>query len=177
MSFRQVVEAISVDLVARLERNNHGPLIDGGVAFGFERLALEQAPPRIVVVPMGGPYSAKDVPITSRAANLARAVRTRAGGGEVHVWGDGPDNGYDDAEYLADQFVVTCQALFPNNFDLGRGDWNRKTPLNVAGREYVFTFSVPLPVVDTALVPVKPGTIGTFTTQLIGPNGAVIANP
>jgi hypothetical protein len=111
-------------------------LIGGRILLGRRWVQQNQAPPRIVAIPLdadGLPrdqYAMADANALTqpqRDALLSPSVSTVHNGFEIQVWGawSPPDKDYDfDAtERLRDQVIRSCDALFRGNFFWGKGKW------------------------------------------------------
>lgn len=146
--FPAVVAAISTVLVARLATASV-VLIDGGIAFGRDRLREQMAPPRVVVVPKGGAFGGRDAagPSNVAAAKLQRPRASRMASGEVHCWGVS----YEQAELLMDQYVNSCLDVAVGLSTFTSASWAEETNISQAGQRVMFGFTVVIPIVDGAI--------------------------
>ncbi len=181
-TFQYVISAISDDLVARLAAKSYNPLVvqsgSSRVLFGREYTVENVAPPRVVVVPKGGPFSARSAANSSttqvgtkdnrNAATVQRPLWSRNAGAEVHCWGAD----YADAEFLGDQFIVSMQLVIPGCFRLGSGYWVEDINIVVRGQTWVFTFTCDIPVFDDTVDRAPTDTTVTHEGYIELPDGS-----
>jgi hypothetical protein len=178
MSFSQVISAVYTDLAAYLVAGSFTALIGGAIFVGPEYLAQSDVYPRIVVVPKGASLKRERnafnsnltvSPYTRSAAQTQRPIATALTHSDAHVWGAT----YDAAELLRDQLIGSFQRVLPGAFELGEGTWTDTTRLAVAGREFVFVFSVHIPILDSAYLRAPQDTKPVATGTMQFPNGNV----
>lgn len=146
--FAYVVAQLSTVLVARLAPASI-ILADAGVAFGRDHLREQFAPPRVIVVPKGGPFGGRDAafPGNVPAATLQRPRMSRRATGEVHCWG----TDYDQAEILMDQFCNAAMDVAVGQLEFSGASWAEETKIAQAGQRVMFGFSCIIPIVDGAV--------------------------
>lgn len=114
-------------------------------AFGAENLGVNASPPRVVWVPghdSFGPASQR-----GSARGDGRAIHTARTAVEAHLWGT------DTAGALAirDAFVQALRAHLGANYHLDGGRWEGQD-IATAGRKYVLSFFLDIPILDGAIV-------------------------
>lgn len=194
---KDLVAAISDEVVSALAEANYPDLVDGGILLGRQYQMEQSAPPRIIFTPMGSEFPMKDVynasPTSSGGytAEQLRQLKNRSIGTdkitfEVRCWGvssdQEPDDDYDFTQALYHQVFRTIQMMARGSAEFSGGKWTDSTynsgQLVRDGREFVFnvTFGTPIlallePLPTTADAEVQPVVAG-ITDSLTLPTGA-----
>ncbi len=115
------------------------------VLLGGEHLARGGKPPRIVMVPVGGPGGAGRIgPAGARSSN-PRALRERHVGLDFHCWGED----YDGAELLLGELVSAVHSFGVGTYELEGESWPEANGDSATlGRLVVVRLVVRTPVLD-----------------------------
>lgn len=184
---KAIVALISAHVVASLLEAGYPALTDGAILLGRQYVAEGSAPPRIVFVPMGAAFSAKDtysgtgLPSAAQTANPSLATDTI--NFEVHCWGaaldQNPDDDFDFTEVLYQQVIRSTSIIARGSCTFGNGTYTNSR-VNAGqmvrdGDEFVFNLSLQRPITSRVLpfertTGAVPGITDTFTSQgLSGP--------
>lgn len=185
---KALVALISVHLVAALSEGGYPALTDGAILLGRQYVAEGSAPPRVVFVPMGASFSAKDVysntglPSAAQTANPSLATDTI--NFEVHCWGaslnQNPEDDFDYTEVLYQQVIRSVSQLARGSCMFTNGTYT-SSKANAGqmirdGYEFVFNVQLQRPITERVLPferapdDVAPQITDTFTSQgLSGP--------
>jgi hypothetical protein len=123
--------------------------------FGPDNLHRQEAPPRIVWEPTGDAYGPPSQRGSSRSDSVARHTCRCAV--DIHVWGAG----WAEAVALKDQFIDAMRLFLGSNYHLVGGRWVGSADIESAGKIYVLSFFIDIPVVDLPTSTV----VVTATTQ------------
>lgn len=183
-----LVALISADVVASLALAGYPPLVDNAISIGRQRVEQQQAPPRIVFIPLKSKFSARSVstaaPITGNPTSelmrewAQRSIKTDEITFEVHCWGVNdptvpeadPDADFDATQALYQALILSIHKLTVGRYDLGPGEWvdqkANATQHMKYGHEFVFTVTFGTPVLDLLLPYAPTGTKANPTTNL-----------
>lgn len=163
---------------------------DGLVLLGRRWVFTHGFPPRVVMIPKGSTFDAKNVadPRIASAESLrmraSRSIRSDVRRFEVQCWGVGemgaatrdPDVDYTATEILYEQMIRSAHLLGAGVYDLDGGEWaddvDGETQVLKTGHEFTFGLSFGTPITDRALEQAPEGVGPIVTTQLLVP-GAV----
>lgn len=172
-------------------------LVGGAILLGRRWIGQNQAPPRVVAIPLDGDGLPRDqyamvnsdgstpTQVTppadglsdpQRAALLSPSVSTNHNGFEIQVWGAGnpPDKDYDFdvTELIRDQIVRSCDVLFRGNFTWGKGKWidqqDKNSTETPLGHLFTFYLTIDSAICQTPLEFVPPDP--GFTIDVYGDN-------
>lgn len=185
---KALVALISTHVVAALLEGGYPALTDGAILLGRQYVAEASAPPRIVFVPMGASFSAKDIysntglPSASQTANPSLATDTI--NFEVHCWGaslnQNPEDDFDYTEVLYQQVIRSVSTIARGSCAFTNGTYtNSKANAGQMvrdGDEFVFGVTLQRPITSRVLPferapsDVVPGITDTFNSMgLTGP--------
>lgn len=161
-------------------------LTDGRILLGREHVYEQSAPPRIVMIPVGGMWGPKSVANPSNVngypsaevlrQNQQRSIRTENVNFECHVWGAAstpdPENDFDATQVLYHQLVRSAHTRCAGVFDLSNGQWAdqgaQATQITKSGHEFVFAMSLATPVLGK-LLPLAPADVAPEQTSTLVP--------
>jgi hypothetical protein len=133
--------ALNTDVVAALAAGGYPALSDGAILFGPASVYQHSRPPRIIVTPKGGAFSAPDLYSRGNAAEKREQIGTPVVHSErvtfeVRCWG-----GVDAASQITD-------------YDLTRaldkeGEFTDGSTIGALGVEFVFSTWLDMPVLDS----------------------------
>lgn len=183
----ELVTALSDHLITGLDAAGYPPLAAlpngqaGRILIGRRHNFEQYTPPRVVIMPVAsnfGPRSnslgavrvSENIPrwgAEARRVLEERALFTDEMTFEVACWGiasadvfdeDGPDADFEYTRALYLQVIASLHALMPGNYSLGKGTWRDVRHVKRIGREFVFTVTIDVPVLDE-LTPIYDGAI------------------
>jgi len=178
-----LVTAISNNVVAALAVAGYPALVEGKILLGRQHQAEATAPPRIMFIPMGSTFGAKDLYNVSNVANAQgnlsqlqqRSIQTEYVTFEVRCWavypgGASPDLDFDYTQTLYQQVIASawlvCGPFTKGGISAESGKWvdaeYGSSQFVTDGREFVFGLTLPTPVPDVqAPLPLAPSTTRT----------------
>jgi hypothetical protein len=151
-------------------------LSGGKILLGRQWDRQNQASPRIIFIPIGGDFPARDqyatatIPYPTDPQHTALSepgVLTNRNVFEVLVWGASsppdPDTNFTVTELLRDQVIRTADRLFRGNYSCKSGQWKDQTVQASAdmklGHLYSFQLTIDAPVTAVAM-PFAPNGVG-----------------
>lgn len=150
--------ALNADVVAALAAGGYPALSDGAILFGPASVYQHSRPPRIIVTPKGGAFSAPDLYSRGNAAERREQIGTPVVHSErvtfeVRCWG-GVDaasqlTDYDLARALYHAVLASLQRLAPNHGLDKAGEFTDGGPIGALGVEFVFSTWLDMPVLDS----------------------------
>lgn len=189
-SIQKIVQSVSDDLVAELEKCGLPALSDGKILLGSQHIAENSDAPRVIFVPDTSSFELGGAPqeggTTTNRAERLRQLTEKARMQEtlhfaIHVWGLNPafDGGPDeDADYdatrdLYHRLIVVMHRSSVGTFAITGGKWVASEPASGPqmarrGRSFVFGAQWRTPVVDLVAKLVQPGTTGSVTATAPG---------
>lgn len=146
-SLIDVAAAVAADFIERG--------VPATVYFGPEYKAQDDAGMRIVIVPTRDTYSLN----RHMGGMNPKPIRTREYGAVAQIWSkaakqsdpaDQPPAEWAASDALVNAFIVSMMNVGNNNWELGEGVHNTKTPYAQHGRQYDLAFKWYVPIVNVA---------------------------
>ncbi len=162
-------------------------LTDGSILLGRDTIREHSSPPRIVMIPRGSKWGARNVGLPfnrtaeHRAQTSQRTLRNETLAFDVACWGQAtppdPARDYDIARALAHAVIDSASLIFGATDTFADGVWDdekeRATQQIKAGHLFTFGIGFAVPVLDNAL-PYAPGnTVIIPTTKTEVPDGTI----
>jgi hypothetical protein len=187
--------AMSTNLIARLAAAGYPPLADGKILLGKQNDYQAGSPPRVILTPTGSPFAPVDVyslepglvSDEGRAQNQQQAIWTELLVFECRCWAKSAsvdpaavrDDEYDQTQALYHAVLQSLREVCGPFTDGGvmpsKGSWTDATfgaaQQMAFGREFVFGFQVPIPILDTLYPYAPPDVAASTSTTLTRPDG------
>ncbi len=162
-------------------------IVGGKILLGRQWDRQNQASPRIIMIPIGGDFPARDhyatatIPYPTDPQHVALSelsVLTNRNIFEVRIWGAAsppdPDTNFTVTEILRDQVIRTADRLTRGNYTCKSGKWEDQTIAASAdmklGHLYSFQLTIDAPVTAN-LTPFAPNGVGATIGVYFKPDG------
>lgn len=144
-----------IDLITAVDTTLRHPNLQPNLApfaFGKDKIALHENPPRVVWVPAPDRFEASE----QMRSPFPTVTAERIAGCEAHIWAvtnPGTVEDFRACELLLHQVIASLRANAPGKaitFNGGQWDHSDGAELTAYGRAYILSFGVRIPVLQTA---------------------------